>query len=170
MYAASVKWRGEFGVDTILEDFHFHERDAFISLYPQGYHKTDKSVGSLLPPDISVLRMHPKVTDTHNDLHLARQCLMMPICAPLLSDSRIEGGASALQGRPIFIQHLGAINYKKMSEITTEDRMIRFHVQEYERCARCIMPACSIVAGRHIDQTFAIIDVKGECCITESQA
>lgn len=66
-----------------------------------------------------------------------------------------------LQGRPIFIQHLGAINYKKMSEITTEDRMIRFHVQEYERCARQIMPACSIVAGRHTDQTFAIIDVKG---------
>ena len=27
-----------------MEDFHFHERDAFISLYPQGYHKTDKSV------------------------------------------------------------------------------------------------------------------------------
>ena len=67
-----------------------------------------------------------------------------------------------LQGRPIFIQHLGAINYKKMAEVTTEDRMIRFHVQEYERCARCIMPACSIVAGRHIDQTFAIIDVKGK--------
>ena len=76
-----------------------------------------------------------------------------------------------LQGRPIFIQHLGAINYKKMSEITTEDRMIKFHVQEYERCARCIMPACSIVAGRHIDQTFAIIDVKGECsACDESQA
>ena len=36
MYAASVKWRAEFGVDTIMEDFHFHERDAFISLYPQG--------------------------------------------------------------------------------------------------------------------------------------
>lgn len=74
-----------------------------------------------------------------------------------------NGCVAMLQGRPIFIQHLGAINYKKMSEITTEDRMIRFHVQEYERCARCIMPACSIVAGRHIDQTFAIIDVKGEC-------
>ena len=43
--------------------------------------------------------------------------------------------------------------------------MIRFHVQEYERCARCIMPACSIVAGRHIDQTFAIIDVKGKLFI-----
>ena len=44
MYAATVRWRAEFGTDTIMEDFHFHERDAFISLYPQGYHKTDKSV------------------------------------------------------------------------------------------------------------------------------
>ena len=66
-----------------------------------------------------------------------------------------------LQGRPIYVQHLGAINYKKMQEVTTDERMIKFHVQEYERCARVIMPACSIVAGRHIDQTFAIIDVKG---------
>jgi hypothetical protein len=66
-----------------------------------------------------------------------------------------------MQGRPIYVQHLGAINYKKMLEVTTEERMIKFHVQEYERCARIIMPACSLVAGRHIDQTFAIIDVKG---------
>ena len=50
---------------------------------------------------------------------------------------------------------------KKMYEVTTEERMLKFHVQEYERCARYIMPACSIVAGRHIDQTFAIIDLKG---------
>jgi len=65
------------------------------------------------------------------------------------------------QGRPIYIQHLGQINMKKMYEVTTEERMLKFHVQEYERCANYIMPACSIVAGRHIDQTFAIIDLKG---------
>lgn len=65
------------------------------------------------------------------------------------------------QGRPIYIQHLGQINMKKMYEVTTEERMLKFHVQEYERCARYIMPSCSIVAGRHIDQTFAIIDLKG---------
>lgn len=65
------------------------------------------------------------------------------------------------QGRPIYIQHLGQINMKKMYEVTTEERMLKFHVQEYERCARYIMPACSIVAGRHIDQTFAVIDLKG---------
>ena len=53
------------------------------------------------------------------------------------------------------------IDMKKMLEVTNEERIVKFHVQEYERCARYIMPACSRAAGRHIDQTFAIIDVKG---------
>lgn len=37
--------------------------------------------------------------------------------------------ASPSQGRPVYIQHLGAIKIKQLAEITTEDRMIRFHVQ-----------------------------------------
>ena len=40
--------------------------------------------------------------------------------------------------------------------------MLKFHVQEYERCLHYIMPACSKVCGYHMDQTFAIIDVSGE--------
>ncbi len=46
MYAASIKWRREFGVEEVAANFHFTERDAFIALYPQGYHKTDKLVRS----------------------------------------------------------------------------------------------------------------------------
>ncbi len=34
-----------------------------------------------------------------------------------------------MQGRPIYIQHLGQINIKALTELTTEDRMIKFHVQ-----------------------------------------
>ena len=93
-------------------------------------------------------------------LHERRRVLLScsnACCSACLSPSM----CADMQGRPIYVQHLGAINYKKLAEVTTEERMIRFHVQEYERCARIIMPACSIVAGRHIDQTFAIIDVKG---------
>ena len=40
--------------------------------------------------------------------------------------------------------------------------MLKFHVQEYERCLHYIMPACSKICGYHMDQTFAIIDVSGE--------
>lgn len=106
MFMTHIQWRKEFGVDE-LDHFVFQERDAMISLYPQGYHKIDKL------------------------------------------------------GRPIYIQHLGQVNIKKIYEITTEERMLKFHVQEYERCIQYIMPACSKIAGKHIEQTFAILDVKG---------
>ena len=72
---------------------------------------------------------------------------------------------AVLQGRPIYIQHLGQVNIKKIYDITTEERMLKFHVQEYERCIQYIMPACSKVAGRHIEQTFAILDVKGAMAV-----
>lgn len=45
--------------------------------------------------------------------------------------------------------------------MTSEDRMLKFHIQEYERCTKYIMEACSRVSGHHVDQTFAIIDVTG---------
>ncbi len=34
----------DIGADTILEDFDFPERDAFVRLYPQGYCNVDKQV------------------------------------------------------------------------------------------------------------------------------
>ena len=43
MFMAHISWRKEFCVDE-LDQFVFHERDAIISLYPQGYHKMDKLV------------------------------------------------------------------------------------------------------------------------------
>lgn len=107
MYFNHLAWREQEGVDTILQDFQFKEREAFLGVYPQGYYKTDKT------------------------------------------------------GRPVSIQHLGSIDLKKIKEVTTMERMVKFHIQEYERFLSQIAPVCSRVAGRHIDQTFAILDVKG---------
>lgn len=67
-----------------------------------------------------------------------------------------------VQGRPVYIQLLGKIDIGTLKQITTEERMIKFHIQEYERCGKVIMPVCSRLAGRQIDQTFGIMDVKGE--------
>lgn len=62
----------------------------------------------------------------------------------------------------MYIQLLGKIDINTLKQITTEERMIKFHIQEYERCGKVIMPICSKLAGRQIDQTFGIMDVKGE--------
>ncbi|KAL4545836.1 hypothetical protein Ndes2526B_g00477 [Nannochloris sp. 'desiccata'] len=64
-------------------------------------------------------------------------------------------------GRPIYIQHLGQINVRALAKITTEERMLLFHIQEYERALRYIFPACSLIAGKHVSQTLAIMDLKG---------
>ena len=42
MYENCEKWRKEFGVDSIFEDFHYDEKPLVAKYYPQYYHKTDK--------------------------------------------------------------------------------------------------------------------------------
>ncbi|GAX76074.1 hypothetical protein CEUSTIGMA_g3517.t1 [Chlamydomonas eustigma] len=107
MWLNHLEWEKDFSVNTILQDFYFPERDAFIKSYPQGYHKVDR------------------------------------------------------EGRPIYIQQAGKIDIVKLKKICSEDKMIKFHIQEYERCRKVILPICSRLAGHHIDQTFGIMDVTG---------
>lgn len=102
-----LQWRQEERVDHILEEFTFTEREEFLSVYPQGYHQTDK------------------------------------------------------MGNPIYIQHIGQVDLARIREVTTEDRMTKYHIQEYERCLEYIFPIVSKVHNRQIDKTFAIVDASG---------
>jgi len=107
MFLDHLQWRQENRVDHILHEFDFKEREEFLSIYPQGYHKTDK------------------------------------------------------KGHPVYIQHLGRVDMPKIRQVSTDERTVKYHIQEYERCLKTIFPICSRVAGRQIDKSFAIMDVKG---------
>ncbi|KAG8768558.1 cytosolic factor, phosphatidylinositol/phosphatidylcholine transfer protein, partial [Serendipita sp. 397] len=105
MIYAAEKWRKEFGVDDIVANFKFEEKEEVNKYYPQFYHKTDK------------------------------------------------------EGRPIYIEVLGKLDVGKLYAATSEDRLLKRLVLEYERFLTERLPACSRVVGHPVETSCTILDL-----------
>jgi len=64
-------------------------------------------------------------------------------------------------GRPVYIERLGQLQVEELLKITTMDRMLMYHVKEWEFLIDWKFPACSKKYGTYISQSMTILDLKG---------
>jgi len=63
-------------------------------------------------------------------------------------------------GRPIYIERLGKLDIKALYAATTQDRILRRLVLEYERFIIERLPACSRAAGHPVETSCTILDLQ----------
>ncbi|KAH9840527.1 CRAL-TRIO domain-containing protein [Rhodofomes roseus] len=65
------------------------------------------------------------------------------------------------EGRPVSIQHYGAVNIPELYKHITPERFWWYVVTMAESIPREIIPTASRAAGHQVDGTFLIVDLKG---------
>ncbi|GLB33363.1 putative CRAL/TRIO, N-terminal domain containing protein [Lyophyllum shimeji] len=63
-------------------------------------------------------------------------------------------------GRPIYIERLGQLDIKALYAVTTQERLLKRLVSEYERFLAHRLPACSRTVGHPVETSCTILDLQ----------
>ncbi|KIK59947.1 hypothetical protein GYMLUDRAFT_244723 [Collybiopsis luxurians FD-317 M1] len=63
-------------------------------------------------------------------------------------------------GCPIYIEQLGKLDFKALYACTTQDRLLKHLIWEYEKFITSRLPACSAAVGHPVETSCTILDLK----------
>jgi hypothetical protein len=64
-------------------------------------------------------------------------------------------------GRPVYIEQLGKLDFKALYAVTTQERLLHRLISEYERSIANRMPASSRAVGHPVETFCTILDLQG---------
>ena len=64
-------------------------------------------------------------------------------------------------GRPVYIELYDKTDVNGLFKVTTEEKMVKYYIKQYERQIKFIFPACSAVVQRPVEQSCTILDANG---------
>ena len=64
-------------------------------------------------------------------------------------------------GRPVYIELYDKTDVNGLFKVTTEDKMVKYYIKQYERQMKYIFPACSAVIQKPVEQSCTILDANG---------
>lgn len=177
MWANMIQWRKDFGTDTVLEVIYVTFclyfplwRPVFLICYYQVFplfslylKKKMKNEGLKFASDVNII-----YSKTYSFSYFRSNFPFQDFDFSELNEvlRHYPQGYHGVdkEGRPVYIERLGKVDPYKLTQVTTLDRYVRYHVQEFEKCFTVKFPACSVAAKRHIDSSTTIIDVQGVVC------
>ncbi len=64
-------------------------------------------------------------------------------------------------GRPVYIELYDKTDVNGLFKVTTEEKMVKYYIKQYERQIKYIFPACSAVVQKPVEQSCTILDANG---------
>lgn len=74
------------------------------------------------------------------------------------------------QGRPVLVYMLGNTNLEALKAATSESRLQLLHIHGKEHIMRSVLPACSVLAGRHVEQMVTLVGDGAEVCGVDTRS
>ena len=151
-YDALQKWKSELKEGNVIDNFELYD-DLFLLRFLRA-RKFDLEKTMLMFKKFLQWRIDMKVDDLRENYQLEH----------LIEIKKLYPHGyhrTDKLGRPIYIELYDKTDVNGLFKLTTEDKMVKYYIKQYERQVKYIFPACSAVVKRPVEQSCTILDANG---------